>query len=345
MIKKILIFCFLGIVIAITILGYRYYNQIFKANVDLKGQEQIIFFIPSGADYQVVKNLLKEKQILINLTSFDQIAQIKKYPQNVKSGRYIIKNGLSNNELINMLRSGSQVPVKVTFNNVRTINEMAGIVSKQIEADSAEIVNLLSDNQFIAKLNLNQATKSCIFIPNTYEFYWNTSAQKFIEKMHKEYQKFWNNDRKNKAKNIGLTETEVVTLASIVQSEQSNHNEEKPIIAGLYLNRLKRGILLQSDPTVVFAKGDFSVMRVLNRDKEIDSPYNTYKYAGLPPGPINMPELSSIEAVLNYQPNDYLFMCAKDDFSGYHYFSKTNAQHSQYARNYQRALSRRGILR
>lgn len=184
-----------------------------------------------------------------------------------------------------------------------------------------------------------------MFIPNTYEFYWNISAKAFFKKMNTEYSKFWNPARLAKAKKIRMSPLEVSTLASIVQAEQSMHDDEKAKVAGLYINRLRKGMLLQSDPTVVYAIGNFSIRRVLNKDKEIDSPYNTYKYKGLPPAPINLPEISSIDAVLNYEKHSYIFMCAKEDFSGYHNFSKTHSQHMMYARRYQAALNKKKIWR
>ena len=237
-----------------------------------------------------------------------------------------------------------QIPVKVTFNHLRTKEQLAGKISTQIEADSIAIINQLSDTTFLIETGLNNDNVSCLFIPNTYEFYWNTSATEFLNKMQKEYDKFWNNERLKKAATIGLTKFEVSALASIVEME-SYKKEERPIIARLYLNRLKKGMKLQSDPTIIFAVGDFTIRRVLTKDLKIDSPYNTYLHKGLPPGPICLPSINAIDAVLNASKNDYLFMCAREDFSGYHNFAKTSKEHSKNARKYRRALNKRKIMR
>jgi len=206
-------------------------------------------------------------------------------------------------------------------------------------------LGLLNNKDFITELGFKKETVLCLFLPNTYEFYWSTDAKQFILRMNDEYKKFWNETRTKKAKEVNLTPIEVSILASIVQAEQGRFNDEKPTIAGLYINRLTQGIALQSDPTLVYAAGDFSIKRVLNVHKEINSPYNTYMYAGLTPGPINLPEISSIDAVLNYEKHDYLFMCAKDDFSGYHYFAKTASQHNVYAQRYHAALNGQKIYK
>ncbi len=287
---------------------------------------------------------MSKHEILKDLESFLWVANKKNY-KNIRSGRYEIKSGMSNNELVNMLRSGHQKPIKLTFNNIRTKQELASKVSQKLELDSIELMVLLNNNQFLTPFKFSNITIISMFIPNTYEFYWNISAEAFFKKMNKEYEKFWTKERLEKAEKIKMSPIEVSTLASIVQAEQSIHNDEKAKVAGLYINRLKKGMLLQSDPTVVYAIGDFSIRRVLNRDKEIDSPYNTYKYTGLPPSPINLPEISSIDAVLNYANHNYIFMCAKEDFSGYHNFSKTTHQHMIYARRYQRALNKKKIYR
>ena len=252
---------------------------------------------------------------------------------------------MSNNDLVNLLRSGKQSPVKLTFNTIRTYEDLAGKVANQIEADSISLLKALRNPDLANKYGFSTATFFTLFIPNTYEFYWNTSAEEFIQRMAREYKSFWNESRRAKAKAIGLSQSEVAILASIVQAEQMSHPDERPKVAGLYLNRLKRGMRLQSDPTLVFAIGDFSINRVLNQHKSIQSPYNTYLYSGLPPGPINLPELSSLEAVLNPEQHSYLYMCAKADFSGYHHFSKTLSQHNVYAKEYQRELNRRKIMR
>ena len=211
-----------------------------------------------------------------------------------------------------------------------------------IEADSADIAALLKDEETAKKYGFNKQTFCSMFIPNTYEFWWNTSAEEFVQRMADEYKKFWNDDRKAKANELGLSQSQVSTLASIVESE-TQKNDEKARIAGVYINRLKKDWLLQADPTVVFAAGDFTIKRILNKHLEINSPYNTYKYKGLPPGPICIPSTTSIDAVLNYEHHNYMYFCAKEDFSGYHNFATTNAQHEANARRYHDALRKAGI--
>lgn len=338
----ILLLCLFGI---FGIIGRRFYIAVYKPNVFTGKNDTTFLFIPSYADYNKVLDILKTRKLIKDFESFNWIALRKNYTNAIKPGKYLLKNKMSNNELVNLLRSGKQTPVKLTFNNIRTIYELSSVISKRIEADSISIVRQLEYEITLDKYALTPQNCLVLFIPNTYEFFWNTSAEEFIEKMHIEYKKFWNTNRINKAKSIGLTPVEVSILASIVQAEQAKFNDEKPKIAGLYINRLHKGMLLQSDPTLIYALNNFEITRVLNRDKLIDSPYNTYKYAGLPPGPINLPEISSIDAVLNYEQTDYIYMCAKEDLLGLHNFSKTVEQHAIYARKYQQALDKMNIKR
>ena len=341
---KTAILVLLVLIVLIGATAFHFYNKIYSNNSLLKNDEIFYLYIAKGSGLRQVTDSLSEHHILKNTESFLWVADKKNYKK-VKSGRYELKAGMSNNEIINKLRSGQQKPLKVTFNNIRTKQELASKISKQLELDSADLFKLLNNDDFLKTFGFTSQTVLAMFIPNTYEFYWNISAKAFFEKMNKEYTKFWNTARLAKAKKIRMSPLEVSTLASIVQAEQSMHNDEKAKVAGLYINRLRKGMLLQSDPTVVYAIGDFSIRRVLNKDKEIDSPYNTYKYTGLPPAPINLPEISSINAVLNYEKHNYIFMCAKEDFSGYHNFAKTNAQHMMYARRYQAALNKKKIWR
>ena len=230
----------------------------------------------------------------------------------------------------------------MVFNNIRTKEQFAGRISNQIETDSLSIINLLNNNSFLEKYELNSQNVMVMFIPNTYELYWNTSAEKLFERMNHEYKKFWNEERTDKAAAVGLTTVEISILASIVQSE-TNKKDEMARIAGTYINRLNKGMLLQADPTVVYALGDFTIKRLLSKHLEIDSPYNTYKYTGLPPGPITIPDATTIDKVLNYEKHDYLFFCAREDLSGYHAFAKTLAEHSANAKKYQKALDKMNI--
>ncbi len=337
----ITIITLLLLIIMMSIIGKKYYDDIFLSNVN----KNTFLYISTNAGYKNVVDSLKINDVLKDIKSFEWLAKYKAYNTNIRAGRYEIKKGMSNYELVNILHAGRQKPVRVTFNNIRTKEQFAGKISQKIEADSLSIIELLNNKTLVNETGFDKFTIISMFIPNTYEFYWNTSAGDFFKRMNKEYNKFWNKNRTEKAKKIGLSLIEISTLASIVQAEQSKHNEEKPIIAGLYLNRINRGMLLQSDPTLIFASGDFSIKRVLNRHKKINSPYNTYLNTGLPPGPINMPDISSIDAVLNYKKNNYIFMCAKEDFSGYHYFSKNSRQHEIYARKYRNALNKQKIWR
>ncbi len=324
---------------------YFAYKLIYQPNVDLRGKKSEIIYIHTGSTYTDVLNILLEGHYIINRASFERLAELKNYKTKVKPGRYRIKNNMSNNELINMLRVGNQEPVSITFNTIRTKQELVSKVCRNIEADSIQMLDLLNSENFMDKYGLTPDNALALFVPNTYEVYWNTSADEFLDRMEKEHKKFWTEARISKAKSIGLNPVKVAVLASIVQAEQNRFNDEKAVIAGLYINRLNKGMALQSDPTLIYAKGDFTICRVLNEDKEIDSPYNTYLHTGLPPGPICLPEISSLEAVLNYDKNKYIFMCAKEDFSGRHNFAKTGDEHAENARKYREALNARKIMR
>lgn len=335
------------IVVIIVCLGgvsaWELYSMIYRPNVGFKADEKY-FYIPTGSVYQDVSNALVQQGIIINQTSFDWVSEQKKYKLNVKAGRYKLERGMSNNELVNLLRSGEQDPVMVTFNNVRFKEELAGKVASYIEADSLSIISLLNDRDFANNYGFNTTTLFTLFLPNTYEFWWNTSAEQFMERMAGEYKNFWTAERKQKAQKLGLSQSDVSILASIVQKE-TNMSDEKPVVAGVYLNRLKKGMLLQADPTLVYANRDFNARRVLNSHKTIDSPYNTYKYKGLPPGPICLPSIQSIDAVLNAKTHSYLYFCAKADGSGYHSFASTYNEHLNNARAFQRELNKRKVYR
>lgn len=257
-------------------------------------------------------------------------------------GAYRIEKGMSPFELWRQLSSGTQSPVKFTFNNLRTVADFAESASRQLCMDKNDILRLLTDSASCASFGFTPQTIPAMLIPDTYEVYWSVKPEKLLEKMHDNYIRFWNDERKTKAKKLGLTPEEVVTLASIVE-EETAYSPEKDKVARLYLNRLSKGMKLQSDPTVKFAIGDFSLKRILHKHLAANSPYNTYAVQGLPPGPIRMPEKSTVNAVLNAPPHDYIYMCAKADFSGSHEFTASYAEHLRYARLYQAALNRRGI--
>ncbi|MEA1875159.1 MAG: endolytic transglycosylase MltG [Bacteroidota bacterium] len=342
--KKIIIILLvlLGIALVGGIFAYRFYQYIYEPNIDLHGQESTMLYIPTGADYQTVKDSLLD--FLIDEDGFDWVAEKKSYADNVKPGRYEISHDMSANALVNMLRSGNQKPVNITFNNLRKLPALAAVLDGKFEMDSARFADYLLNPETIDEYGFSVYEFPVMFLPDTYQFFWNTSPEKFTQRMKTEYDMFWTDERKQKAERAGLTPVQVSTLASIVEQE-TKKNDEKSKVAGVYINRVERGMLLQADPTLVFAHGDFSIKRVLNRHKKIDSPFNTYKFPGIPPGPICLPEKSSIDAVLNYENHDYIFFCAKPDYSGYHNFSKTLRQHGYYAREYRRFLNRERIYR
>lgn len=337
--KKVLTLLIVALLAAGAYFGFDFYKKIFAPNVL---PEKIYLNIPTGSTFNDVLNILKENKILKDEKSFSWVAEKMKYKNRILPGRYHIEPGMSNKDLVTLLRSGKQTPVNLVFNSIRTKQELAGIISRAIEADSVSIMNLLNDSAYLKNFGLKKESCAVFFIPNTYEFYWNTTAKQFMERMAKEYKKFWTYARKAKTKTIGLTPEEISVMASIVEQE-THRDDEKTLIAGVYMNRLKKGWKLEADPTLIFSLGDFTVNRVLNQYKEINSPYNTYMYLGLPPGPICIPSISSIDAVLNYSKHDYLFFCARDDFSGYHSFAKTYIEHLLNAKRFQKELNRRNI--
>lgn len=300
-------------------------------------QDEKVVFIPSPLPIDSLAMQLASDSVITSSTHFARVASWKKFTK-AKPGRYVFKQGMSHNSIINKLRSGDQDPVQVSFYSTRTIEELASRVGAQIAADSADLVFLLKNPNTAEEYGFTEASFMSMFIPNTYEFWWDTDAVEFLNRMKKEYDTFWNQERRDLAAELKLSINEVTTLASIVHAETAKR-DEAPKVAGLYLNRLRIGMALQADPTLIYAHQDFSIRRVLNVHKEIDSPYNTYKYPGLPPGPINFPDPNYIDAVLKAEKHAYIFMCAKADFSGYHNFARTLDQHNVYAREYQQALN------
>jgi len=290
-------------------------------------QDNLTLLIPSGAT---------------NEKMFKWVAKKKNYPNTVKAGKYQVNSKWGLVKLIDHLRAGKQEPIRLTINNIRTKEELAGRVSQYLEVDSLTLLNALASSTKAEEFGFTKESFPSMFLANTYEMYWNTTADDFLGRMKKEYDRFWTPENLAKANALNLNKHEVITLASIVE-EETKKKEEMPIVAGLYLNRVRKDWPLEADPTLKFALGDFSIKRVLNIHKETDSPYNTYKNAGLPPGPIRIPELYAIDAVLNPADHDYMFMCAKADFSGYHAFARTLSEHNTNARKYQNALNQRGI--
>jgi UPF0755 protein len=335
----------IALLIIVLIVAYLGYKKLYRANVRIENQEgQTYLYIHTGSSFEQVISSLTQHKYLCDVKSFEWMAMKMNYPSHVKPGRYLLKNDMSNRDLIAMLRSGKQVPVMVVVRNLRLKRNLSSEISRQIEADSSSIFRLLNSDAYLNKMGFNSRTVPALFIPNNYQFYWNTSAEEFIAHMQKEYKLFWNESRTKKCSELNLTRIDVAILASILD-EETQKSDEKPTIAGLYINRLRKGMRLQSDPTVRFACGDFTIKRILNKHLDKDSPYNTYMYAGLPPGPICIPSITSLEAVLNYNKTDYLYMCAKEDFSGYHNFARTLEQHNVNAQKYRRALNSAGIMR
>jgi len=319
--------------------GIGYYYFLFPNFLTTK---TIYIYINSEDNFQSLCGQLEDSAHCANIRSFIEAARILKYPATIKTGRYAVKPGSNNYDLLTNLRRGQQTPVRITFNNIRFKEDLTDRISEQLMVTSQEMNALMNDSLYCESLGFTPSTIKAMFIPDTYEVYWNITAEKLIERMKREYNTFWTEDRRNKALRIGLNPLDVSILASIIE-EESAMPDEYPIIAGLYINRLHRGMPLQADPTVKYALGDFTIQRVLNEHLRIDSPYNTYLHSGLPPGPIRIPSLKGLESVLNYQKHNYLYMCAKEDFSGRHNFAVTLSEHNRNAERYRAELNRRGI--
>lgn len=343
-IKKILWAIAIIGLIAAAFFAYYVYGAMLAPNTNFNNDEAYIY-VKTTDTYNDVKEQLKP--LIKDIDKFDILARQKKYTSNIKPGKYIIKKGMSNNDIINSIRS-INMPVKVSFNNQNSLEKLAARVATQIEADSLSLVKVMTDTFFLKDHSFKYETALGMYLPNSYEFYWNTSAEDFRDRMLKEYKRFWNEKRIAKAHDIGLSPDQVIALASIVY-EESKERSEQPRIAGVYMNRLRIGMPLQADPTLKFAAYKLPqykktvIKRVLNVHKEIESAYNTYKKRGLPPGLIAMPDISAIDAVLNYEKHKYLYFAADPKRFGYHKFAKTLAQHNVNARAYQRYLSSQGI--
>jgi len=336
-----LLVVFVGLMVSVIIV-FSKYQDVFSENVEIEAGHDF-FYIPAGSTYAEVWEKLEQLNILIDKKSFQWVAEKKGYPGHVKPGRYRIEDGMNNNELVNMLRSGNQEPVMVIFNNLRTLEMLAGKVARYIEPDSLELRSHLLDPGLPSKYGFTRETFMAMFIPNTYEMYWSSSPEDFTDRMAQEYEKFWEK-RDNKLEDVGLSRVEVSTLASLVD-EETLYDEENERVAGVYMNRINMGMALQSCPTLKYALNDWTITRVLHEYKQVESLYNTYKHAGLPPGPIIIPSVSAIDGVLNYEDHNYIYMCAKDDFSGKHAFARTLKQHNENAAAYQRELNKRKIYR
>jgi len=344
-IKKIITIVAVVLISVLMIYGFILIRQIFADNTKFETNE-VYVFVPTDANYEDVKKIVAP--YVEDMNRFDVVANKKSYPTNVKSGRFLFKKGMNSNELINALRLN--LAVNLAFNNQERLEDFAGRIGSQIEADSLSLLTSFKDSTFLKENGFNEENVLTMFIPNTYEIFWNTSADKFRDKMIKEYRNFWNEERIEKAKKQGLTPIEATILASIVHKE-SVKKEERPRIAGVYLNRLHKGMLLQADPTVIYAvkkkSNDFTqvIKRVLNKDLSVASPYNTYYTLGLPPGPIAMPDITALEAVLNPEKHNYIYFCASVDRFGYHEFAVTQAEHEQNAKKYYNWINSQGVKR
>lgn len=345
-IKKILVIVAILGAVGMGFFAYYVYNTAFARNTAFNNEEAHVY-IPTNASINDVIDELEP--LLKDIETFQAVADQKKYTWNIKPGHFIIKKGMTNNDIVNTLRNRN-IPINVKFNNQERLEDLAGHISRQIEADSLSLIEIMREPEFLKEIGLSKQTALAMYIPNTYEFYWNSSAETFRSRMKSEYERFWNESRIQKAKILNLSQNEVMSLAAIVQKETAKV-EERPRVAGVYYNRLKVGMLLQADPTVIYAikseSGDFNqvIKRVLYADLELDSPYNTYKYAGVPPGPIAMPDISSIDAVLNPEDHDYYYFVADVSNFGYHKFSKNLAQHNANKAEYVRWVNAQGLKR
>lgn len=345
-IRKILLAILVLSVVVGGIFAYTVYSNIFSPNTAFENEKAYLFVSSDASFDEVMEDIAP---LLKDVNSFAAVAKRKGYSSNVKPGHYAIEKGMNNNEIINSIRS-KNLPVKVSFNNQERLENLAGRVAQQLEVDSLTLLNVMRDPDFLKRADLNAQTALTMYIPNSYEFFWNSSAEAFRDRMFKEYKRFWNNDRIAKARALKLTKSEVYTIASIVQKETAKV-DERPRVAGVYLNRIRKGIKLDADPTVIYAvkskanDWDMEIKRVLYKDLKTDSPYNTYRNAGIPPGPIFMPDISSIEAVLNAEKHDYYYFVANVERFGYHKFAKTLDQHNANSAAYRRWISQQGVKR
>lgn len=326
-------------VMALTIAGLLSYAYLIVMHPIVKLDETAYIYIYPHDTEESITNKITEVVGTTNIQGFKLLAWHNNLNKQKRTGKYAIKNGDNMHSLYRRIVSNQQTPVKVTVPATRTIEQLVGTVCKQLMMDSLELIQFTTSKPYYSRIGYSEETLPSLFLPNTYEVYWDITPERFMIRMMKERRNFWNDERKAKAAAIGLTTEEIATLASIVD-EETNNNAEKPVVAGLYINRLKRGMLLQADPTVKYALGDFARKRILKADLETDSPYNTYKYKGLPPGPIRIATIQGIESVLNHTKHDYIYMCAKEDFSGTHNFATTLVQHNANARRYQQALNK-----
>jgi len=318
------------------------YQMLFSPNFLINHPDKMII-IDDDTDFKGLTNQLIEDTLLNDVISFSFLSKLMKYSENIKEGAYKVKMNMSNYDLISMLRAGNQTPINITFSYSRKINDLAQKISEKLKISEKDLMDFITEN---SQSNYGFDNQNIIgmFLPDTYEVYWDITPKNLLDRMKSEYDKFWNSERTTKLERVNLSKNEVITLASIVASE-TNKIDEADRIAGVYINRLRKNMLLQADPTLIYAANDFSIRRVLNKHKKIKSPYNTYMNKGLPPGPIRLSPKKYIDAVLNFENHRFIFFCAKDDFSGYHEFAITLSEHNKNARKFQRALNKRKIYK
>ena len=320
-----------------------YFWQVVKSpNLNVDGENSVALLIPKGATYQTVMDSLNKHELIHDQISFGFLSKFMEYRESVKPGRYLIRPNASNRTVLAKLRSGDQDEVKLTFNNIRLKEELAKKLAANLLIHEEVLLEKLNDLEVCEKYGFNTDNIMCMFLPDTYFMWWTITEDEFLDRMKYEYNQFWTKERLAKAAKTGMSPKQVGIMASIVQSE-TNKRDEQPRVAGVYVNRIKSGIPLQADPTVKFAVGDFTLKRILNKHLTVASPYNTYKIQGLPPGPIALPEKGAIDAVLNFENHNYVYFCAREDFSGYHNFAATLAEHNVNARKFHRAMNERGI--
>lgn len=316
-----------------------------KATIDRQHidiAEPVSIYVPSGSDFEALTDSLKAHDCIVDEVVFRGMAKTRKLDRHVKPGRYVVEPGMSVVRLVGKLYSGNQDAVRVTVNRHRTNEQLCRFFASKLEMEADSLLVLLNDSETTEQYGFTPETIIGMFVQNTYDIYWTTTPQKLLDRMKKEYDRFWNAKRRGECMAMGMSQQEVITLASIVD-EETNKDNEKSTIASVYLNRLRKGMALQADPTVKYAVGDFGIRRILHKHLEVNSPYNTYKNIGLPPGPICMPSISSIDAVLANRKTDYLYFCAKEDFSGYHNFAATPDEHARNAQRFHQALNKKGI--
>ena len=336
--KKILYILLALFIIGAALAGYAY--NIISTGFDI--DKTVYIYIDNNKSYDSLLIQLENKAKIKSASNFDKLASLMEYKDNVKSGRYAVKPDMKAIDLIRILRSGAQTPINLKFNNIRIKKDLTERISKQLMMSNDELYTALEDPAICSEMGFNPSTIVAMFIPNTYQVYWDVPVNTFLKNMKAQYSSFWTEKRKKQADDLGLTPVEVSILASIVE-EECMYQDEYPMVAGLYLNRLHIGQALQADPTVKFAVGDFTLRRILNKHLQIQSPYNTYKRTGLPPGPIRIPSIKGIDSVLNPAKHNYYYMCAKADFSGRHAFARTHAEHERNAALYRAELNRRKI--